>query len=46
MLIPRGLTEVMATASYNFPVSVAGFVPGLSSTSFLLSSTTTMRREY
>lgn len=31
---------------YDFPVSVAGFVPGLSSTSFLLSSTTTMRKEW
>jgi hypothetical protein len=31
---------------YDFPVSVAGFVPGLDCTSFLLSSTTTMRKEW
>jgi hypothetical protein len=31
---------------YNFPVSIAGFVPGLSATSFTLSSTTTMRKEW
>jgi Flp pilus assembly protein TadG len=38
---------VTATASYDFPVSVAGFVPGWgSATSIPLSSTTTMRREY
>jgi Flp pilus assembly protein TadG len=34
------------TVAYNFPVSVAGFVPGLSNPSFLLSSTTTMRKEW
>jgi len=38
---------VTATASYDFPVSVAGFVPGWGSASIIpLSSTTTMRREY
>ena len=31
---------------YNFPLAIAGFIPGLSGTSILLSSTTTMRREW
>ena len=35
---------VSVTISYNFPVVVAGFIPGLDN--ILLSSTTTMRREY
>jgi Flp pilus assembly protein TadG len=38
--------DVTATASYLFPVAVAGFIPGLDCTTILLSSTTTMRREY
>lgn len=37
---------VTATVSYNFPVVVAGFIPGLSSSTIPLSSTTTMRREF
>jgi Flp pilus assembly protein TadG len=37
---------VEASATYNFTVIVAGFVPGLNNTSFQLSSTTTMRREW
>jgi hypothetical protein len=31
---------------YDFPVIIAGFVPGLDNTSFPLSSTTTMRKEW
>ena len=37
---------VSVTINYNFPVVIAGFIPGLSSSTFPLSSTTTMRREY
>lgn len=37
---------VIATASYSFPVTVVGFIPGLASATIPLSSTTTMRREY
>jgi len=37
---------VIATASYSFPVSVVGFIPGLAGATIPLSSTTTMRREY
>jgi len=35
---------VSVSISYNFPVAVAGFIPGLDN--ITLSSTTTMRREY
>ena len=38
--------DVTATVNYNFPVAIAGFIPGLANTTFLLSSRTTMRREY
>ena len=38
--------DVTATVNYDFPVVIAGFIPGLSSSTFPLSSTTTMRREY
>jgi Flp pilus assembly protein TadG len=38
--------DVTASVNYNFPVAIAGFIPGLSSPTFLLTSTTTMRREY
>lgn len=38
--------DVTATVNYNFPVVVVGFIPGLNSSTFPLSSTTTMRREY
>lgn len=37
---------VTATVAYNFPVVVVGFIPGLSSSTIPLTSTTTMRREY
>ena len=37
---------VTATVTYNFPVAIVGFIPGLSSSTFPLSSTTTMRREF
>ncbi len=35
-----------ATVSYNFPLTVAGFLPGLSGTSIPLSSSTSMRKEF
>ncbi|MBI5576004.1 MAG: pilus assembly protein [Deltaproteobacteria bacterium] len=35
-----------ATVSYNFPLAVAGFLPGLSGTSIPLSSSTSMRKEF
>jgi Flp pilus assembly protein TadG len=35
-----------ATVTYNFPVTVAGFLPGISGTSIPLTSTTSMRKEY
>jgi len=31
---------------YNYPLAIAGFIPGLSGTSIPLSSETTMRREW
>ena len=37
---------VTATVSYEFPVLVVGFIPGLDCSTIPLSSTTTMRREY
>jgi len=39
-------TPVSVTVSYNFPVVIAGFIPGLDNATIPLSSTTTMRREY
>ena len=41
---PFGTCSV--TVSYAFPVSVAGFLPGLSGTSFTLSTSTSMRKEF
>jgi len=41
---PYGTCSV--TVSYIFPVSVAGFLPGLSGTSFTLSTSTSMRKEF
>jgi Flp pilus assembly protein TadG len=41
---PFGTCQV--TVTYNFPVTVAGFLPGLSGKNFPLSSTTTMRKEF
>jgi Flp pilus assembly protein TadG len=38
--------DVTATVNYNFPVVIAGFIPGLDSPTLPLTSTTTMRREY
>lgn len=35
-----------ATVSYNFPLTVAGFLPGLSGTSIPLNSSTSMRKEF
>ncbi len=43
---PAQFGAVTVTVSYNFPVVVVGFIPGLGSSTFPLSSTTTMRREY
>ena len=43
---PANFGAVTVTVNYNFPVVIAGFIPGLSSSTFPLSSTTTMRREY
>jgi Flp pilus assembly protein TadG len=37
---------VTATVSYNFPVIVAGLIPGLDISTIPLTSTTTMRREF
>ena len=37
---------VSYTISYDFPVVIAGFIPGLNSSTIQLVSTTTMRREY
>jgi len=41
---PYGTCSV--TVSYAFPVSVAGFLPGLMGTNFTLSTSTTMRKEF
>lgn len=38
--------DVTATVAYNFPVAIAGFIPGLGNATIPLSSKTTMRREY
>lgn len=39
-------SAVSYTIEYRFPVVIAGFIPGLGSQEILLSSTTTMRKEY
>jgi len=41
---PYGTCSV--TVSYAFPISVAGFLPGLMGTNFTLSTSTTMRKEF
>jgi len=41
---PYGTCSV--TVSYAFPVSVAGFLPGLMGTNFTLSTSTSMRKEF
>ncbi|HEY6097194.1 MAG TPA: TadE/TadG family type IV pilus assembly protein [Candidatus Deferrimicrobium sp.] len=41
---PYGTCTV--TVSYAFPVSIPGFLPGLSGTSFPLSTSTSMRKEF
>jgi len=41
---PYGTCSV--TVSYAFPISVAGFLPGLMGTNFTLSSSTSMRKEF
>jgi Flp pilus assembly protein TadG len=35
-----------ATVTYNFPVIIVGFIPGLNSSTIPLTSTTTMRKEF
>ena len=37
---------VSVTVTYDFPVTIAGFIPGLNNATFTLRSTTTMRREH
>jgi Flp pilus assembly protein TadG len=37
---------VTATVSYDFPVVVVGFIPGMDSSKITLTSTTTMRKEF
>ncbi|MBP2675883.1 MAG: TadE family protein, partial [Deltaproteobacteria bacterium] len=37
---------ITATVSYNFPVVVVGFIPGLNRMQIPLTSTTTMRKEF
>ena len=41
---PYGTCSV--TVSYPFPVSIAGFLPGLGGTNFMLSTSTSMRKEF
>lgn len=41
---PYGTCSV--TVSYAFPVTVAGFLPGLNGTNLTLSSSTSMRKEF
>ncbi|HWS15226.1 MAG TPA: TadE/TadG family type IV pilus assembly protein [Candidatus Methylomirabilis sp.] len=41
---PYGTCSV--TVSYAFPVSIASFLPGLSGTTFPLSTSTSMRKEF
>lgn len=36
----------IVTVSYAFPVTIAGFLPGLSGTNFPLSTSTSMRKEF
>jgi Flp pilus assembly protein TadG len=43
---PGTFGPVAVTVNYNFPLAVAGFIPGLNNATIPLSSTTTMRREY
>jgi Flp pilus assembly protein TadG len=43
---PSSFEAVSVTVTYNFPVVIAGFIPGLDNATIPLSSTTTMRREY
>jgi Flp pilus assembly protein TadG len=42
--VPFGTCQV--TVTYNFPVTIAGFLPGLGGTIFPLSASTTMRKEF
>jgi len=41
---PYGTCSV--TVSYAFPITVAGFLPGLGGTNFTLSTSTSMRKEF
>jgi hypothetical protein len=40
------MEAVIVTITYNFPLAIVGFIPGLDNATIPLSSTTTMRREY
>jgi Flp pilus assembly protein TadG len=42
---PAAFEEVSVTVTYNFPVVLVGFIPGLDCTTIPLTSRTTMRRE-
>ena len=43
---PPGDNNIMrADVTYNFPVIIVGFIPGLSTNSILLATSTSMRRE-
>ena len=39
-------SDVTATVTYDFPLVIVGFIPGLDNTVIRLSSKTTMRKEY
>ena len=41
---PFGTCSV--TVTYNFPVTIAGFLPGLGGSNFPLTASTTMRKEF
>ena len=43
---PAAYGNVTVTIAYNAPLLFSGFIPGLSGSTFPLSGTTTMRREY
>lgn len=47
-VVPDGVAfgTCTATVTFNFPLSVAGFLPGLAGTNIPLAATTTMREEF
>jgi len=44
-MVPGDNIIMRTDVSYNFPVIIAGFIPGLPTNNILLSTSTTMRRE-